>query len=252
MGSEMCIRDRSFGERNSAFIISEYFKKRGIPASFLDARKVIRTDKAFGRAKVNNKITEESINSYYNEHNDKTHVVTGFIASDVGGLTTTLGRGGSDYTAAILAGALNATVLEIWTDVDGVLTSNPKIVKNAYTIPQLSYDEAMELSHFGAKVIYPPTIQPALSKSIPIYIKNTFNPSFAGTLISGNVSKGGKRKITGVSSITEIALITLEGSGLMGIPGTAARLFTALGHDDINVVMITQASSEHSICLAIN
>lgn len=242
----------SFGERNSAFIIAEYFKKIGISASFLDARKIIKTDKAFGRAKVNFKITEEAINDYYGEHSVHTHIVTGFIASDIGGLTTTLGRGGSDYTAAILAGALNASVLEIWTDVDGVLTSNPKIVKNAYTIPQLSYDEAMELSHFGAKVIYPPTIQPALSKLIPIYIKNTFNPTFAGTLISGNVSKEGKRKITGVTSITEIALITLEGSGLMGIPGTAARLFSALGHDSVNVVMITQASSEHSICLAIN
>ncbi len=241
----------SFGERNSAYIISKYFEKIGIPSAYLDARNIIKTNKDFGQAKVKIELTEKLTSEYYNNRKGKLQVVTGFVASDVGGLTTTLGRGGSDYTAAIISGALNAEVLEIWTDVDGVLTSNPKIVKNAYTIPQLSYDEAMELSHFGAKVIYPPTIQPALSKSIPIYIKNTFNPTFVGTLINKEVSVSGKRKITGVTSISDIALITLEGSGLMGIPGTAARLFSALGRDKVNVIMITQASSEHSICLAV-
>ena len=136
--------------------------------------------------------------------------------------------------------------------MDGVLTSNPKIVKNAYTIPRLSYDEAMELSHFGAKVIYPPTIQPALNKNIPIYIKNTFNPTFEGTLISKEGDESNVKTITGVTSISDVALITLEGSGLVGIPGTAARLFSCLGRGQINIIMITQASSEHSICLAIN
>jgi len=241
----------SFGERNSAFIITNYFNKIGLQAQFLDARNIIKTNKEFGQAKVNLPRTNKLIAEYYEAHSGPIHVVTGFIASDVGGLTTTLGRGGSDYTAALLAGALNAEALEIWTDVDGVLTSNPKIVKNAYTIDHLSYDEAMELSHFGAKVIYPPTIQPALNQSIPIYIKNTFNPTFAGTLISNDEAEHGRRKITGVTSITDIALITLEGSGLMGIPGTAARLFSSLGRHNINVVMITQASSEHSICIAI-
>lgn len=240
----------SFGERNSANIIAAYFRTLDIPAAFLDAREVIKTNKDFGQAAVDHVKTEELIRALYNQ-TEKLQVVTGFIASDVGGLTTTLGRGGSDYTAALLAGAIEAEALEIWTDVDGVLTSNPKIVKNAYTIPRLSYDEAMELSHFGAKVIYPPTIQPALNKSIPIYIKNTFNPEFEGTLISERIEQSGKRKITGVTSITDIALLTLEGSGLMGTTGTAGRLFSALGREKINVIMITQASSEHSICLAV-
>lgn len=241
----------SFGERNSALIIAAYMQSRGVPAAYLDAREIIKTNKEFGRAKVNFKKTEPLITSYYTAHNDVIHIVTGFIATDVGGLTTTLGRGGSDYTAAILAGALDATVLEIWTDVDGVLTSNPRIVRNAYTIPELSYDEAMELSHFGAKVIYPPTIQPALSKRIPIYIRNTFNPTFIGTLISDKVSKEGRRRITGVSAISDIALLTLEGSGLMGSPGIASRFFATLAANKVNIVMITQASSEHSICIAI-
>ncbi|MFT4566001.1 MAG: aspartokinase/homoserine dehydrogenase 1 [Saprospiraceae bacterium] len=241
----------SFGERNSAPIIAAYLQSLGIPAQYLDARLIIKTNKEFGRAKVNFELTEPLIKEYFEEHAKKMHIVTGFVATDIGGLTTTLGRGGSDYTAAILAGALDAEVLEIWTDVDGVLTSNPKVVKNAYTIPELSYDEAMELSHFGAKVIYPPTIQPALSKSIPIYIKNTFNPEFIGTLISGEVNTSSKKKITGVTSISDIALLTLEGSGLMGNHGIAARMFSALATHKINIVMITQASSEHSICIAV-
>ena len=206
----------SFGERNSACIIAAYFRSIGISAAFLDARKIIRTNKDFSQAAVDQALTEDLIQQHYAAEADSMQIVTGFIASDVGGLTTTLGRGGSDYTAALIAGALHAEVLEIWTDVDGVLTSNPRIVKNAYTIPQLSYDEAMELSHFGAKVIYPPTIQPALNKLIPIYIKNTFNPSFGGTLIGAKAEDEGKRKITGVTSITDIALLTIEGTGLMG------------------------------------
>ena len=241
----------SFGERNSACIIAAYFRSIGISAAFLDARKIIRTNKDFSQAAVDQALTEDLIQQHYAAEADSMQIVTGFIASDVGGLTTTLGRGGSDYTAALIAGALHAEVLEIWTDVDGVLTSNPRIVKNAYTIPQLSYDEAMELSHFGAKVIYPPTIQPALNKLIPIYIKNTFNPSFGGTLIGAKAEDEGKRKITGVTSITDIALLTIEGTGLMGTTGTAGRLFSSLGRDRINVIMITQASSEHSICIAV-
>ncbi len=241
----------SFGERNSAFIISQYFLSIDIPAAYLDARDIIKTNKDFGNAKVNLDKTNKLIAAYYTDHADQPQVVTGFIATDKGGLTTTLGRGGSDYTAALIAGALDADVLEIWTDVDGVLTSNPRVVENAHTIPKLSYDEAMELSHFGAKVIYPPTIQPALSKEIPIYIKNTFNPTFEGTRISKEASSDERKKITGVTSISNISLLTLEGSGLMGIPGSAARLFNVLGMHKINIVMITQASSEHSICFAV-
>jgi len=241
----------SFGERNSNYIIASYFNSIGIVSQYTDARALIKTNKDFGAAKVDVKSSNKLIKAYYHDHKDTINIVTGFIASDQGGLTTTLGRGGSDYTAALLASALDAEVLEIWTDVDGVLTSNPHTVGNAYTIPSLSYDEAMELSHFGAKVIYPPTIQPALSKSIPIYIKNTFNQDFPGTLISKEKTADNGKQITGVTSISDIALLTLEGSGLMGIPGSAARLFNCLGRHDVNIIMITQASSEHSICFAV-
>ena len=241
----------SFGEQNSNYIIASYFNSIGIKSQYTDARQLVKTNKDFGAAKVDVNRTEQLIKAYYSEHQESVNIVTGFIGSDQEGLTTTLGRGGSDYTAAILASALNAEVLEIWTDVDGVLTSNPRTVGNAYTIPSLSYDEAMELSHFGAKVIYPPTIQPALSKSIPIYIKNTFNQDFPGTLISKEKTADNGKQITGVTSISDIALLTLEGSGLMGIPGTAARLFSCLGRHDVNIIMITQASSEHSICFAV-
>jgi len=242
----------SFGERNANYIIAEAMTENGINAAYLDARKIIKTNKDFGAAKVNFKLTDETIQQYYKDNSDKVQVVTGFIGSDVGGLTTTLGRGGSDYTAAILAGALHADVLEIWTDVDGVLTCDPRKVKKAFTIPRLSYVEAMEMSHFGAKVIYPPTIQPALRKGIPIYIRNTFNPSFEGTLIHKEHDPSFKSTIKGISSLGNLSLIRLQGSGMMGVPGVSARLFSALGREKINVILITQASSEHSISIAIS
>jgi bifunctional aspartokinase / homoserine dehydrogenase 1 len=241
----------SFGERNANYIITMALKGRGINAAYLDARKVIRTNKEFGSAKVNFRLTNEAVCDYFNAHKGEIQVVTGFIGSDSGGLTTTLGRGGSDYTAAIIAGALDAEVLEIWTDVDGVLTCDPRKVKKAFTIPQLSYAEAMEMSHFGAKVIYPPTIQPALQKGIPIYIKNTFNPAFPGTLITKEQDPDFRSTIKGISSLSKISLIRIQGSGLMGVPGVSARLFGALGKEKINVILITQASSEHSICIAV-
>jgi len=241
----------SFGERNSNFIIAAAMKESGVHAAYLDARKIIKTNKEFGSAKVNFKLTDKAVQEYYQQNQGSVQIVTGFIGSDVGGLTTTLGRGGSDYTAAILAGALQAEVLEIWTDVDGVLTCDPRKVKQAFTIPQLSYTEAMEMSHFGAKVIYPPTIQPALSKGIPIYIKNTFNPNFIGTLIHKEHDTTFKSTIKGISSLGNLSLIRLQGSGMMGVPGVSGRLFTALGREKINVVLITQASSEHSISIAV-
>ncbi len=241
---------QSFGERLSALIIAKFFSAQGIPTEFCDARNLIRTDMNFGVAKVDIGTTEKQIAGYFDAHN-KLQLVTGFIASCNEGHTTTLGRGGSDYTASIFASALNAEALEIWTDVNGVLTANPRVVKNAYSIPNLSYDEAMELSHFGAKVIYPPTIQPALDKAIPIYIKNTFEPQNAGSRIAGEPGQREGIGMTGLTSISDIALLTMEGSGLVGIPGTAARFFNCLGSAKVNVVMITQASSEHSICIAI-
>jgi bifunctional aspartokinase / homoserine dehydrogenase 1 len=241
----------SFGERNSNFIIAEAFKKQGINASFLDSRKIIKTNKDFGRAKVNFEFTDKLIEEHYANVKGEVQIVTGFIATDIGGLTTTLGRGGSDYTAAIIAGALNADVLEIWTDVDGVLTCDPRKVKKAFTLKSLSYAEAMEMSHFGAKVIYPPTIQPALKKNIPIYIKNTFNPSFAGTLIDKEVDDDFASPIKGISSLSNIALIRIQGPAMVGVPGVSGRLFGALGAAGVNIILISQASSEHSTCIAV-
>ncbi len=241
----------SFGERNSAFIIAAAFKQRGLKAKYLDARSIIVTDKKFGNAKVDFKTTDKKIQGYFKENKGIVPIITGFIAADKGGLTTTLGRGGSDYTAAIIAGALKADQLDIWTDVDGLLTSNPKLVKKAFTVPYLSYKEAMELSHFGAKVIYPPTIQPALQKHIPIKILNTFNPTFEGTRIGNESKQQSDKPITGLSSFSGVVLLTLQGPGLVGIPGIAARLFKALAEKEINIILISQGSSEYSICFAV-
>jgi len=239
----------SFGERNSCFIIAQILRQSGINASYLDARRVIKTDKTFGNGKVDFELTYQKIREYFSQ-NPEVQVVTGFVASAKGGLTTTLGRGGSDYTASLVAAGLDASVIEIWTDVSGVLTADPRRVKRAFTIPSMTYAEAMEMSHFGAKVIYPPTLQPALKKKIPLYIKNTFNPSFEGTLISDHFDPGG-HAVKGISSISDIALLTLSGGGLFGVPGIAGRLFSALAQGGINVILITQGSSEHSISFAI-
>lgn len=239
----------SFGERNSCFIIAHAMQQAGIPSNFLDARKIIKTDKTFGNAKVNFELTNEKISDYFVQH-PEIQVVTGFISSSKGGLTTTLGRGGSDYTAAILAAGLNADSIEIWTDVNGVLTADPRKVRKAFTIPSMTYAEAMEMSHFGAKVIYPPTLQPALKKNIPLFIKNTFNPSFRGTYISEKGDPDG-HAVKGISSINQIALLTLQGSGLFGTPGIAGRLFGTLSNSGVSVILITQGSSEHSITFAV-
>lgn len=248
----------SFGERMSNLIIAHTLDESGIPAAFLDARRVIKTDKSFGAAKVDFQETDKLITDYYRTHSDKIQVVTGFIGSAKGsgkgsdfGLTTTLGRGGSDYTAAIIASSLNASVIEIWTDVDGVLTADPRKVKKAFTIPTMTYAEAMEMSHFGAKVIYPPTLQPAFRKKIPLYIKNTFNPDFIGTLVSSEKNKS-EHAVQGISSISNMSLLTLSGSGLFGVPGVAGRLFAALAAKRINVILITQGSSESSISFAVD
>ncbi len=239
----------SFGERNSCFIIAHTLRQNGINARFLDARKIIKTNRKFGSAKVDFDLTYNNIREYYNE-NPEIQIVTGFVASTKGGLTTTLGRGGSDYTASILAAGLNAKHIEIWTDVDGVLTADPRIVKKAFPIKTMTYGEAMEMSHFGAKVIYPPTLQPALLKKIPLYIKNTFKPSLTGTFISDQTDSNGI-PVRGISSINHVALLTLQGSGLFGVTGIAGRLFNCLAQAEINVILITQGSSEHSISFAV-
>lgn len=237
----------SFGERLSTFILAEALAAKGIKTQFLDAREVIRTNDRFGQARVDFEVTNSLIKEYFLNH-DGIKVITGFIASTAKGETTTMGRSGSDYTAAIFAGALDADDLEIWTDVSGVLTSDPKLVYTAFTIPQLSYNEAMELSHFGAKVIFPATMQPAMKKSIPIYIKNTFDPENPGTMINGEVTNGAL--IKGISSMSNISIVTVQGASLLD--GSAgSRVFKALAEAKVNIVLISQASSEHSICLAI-
>ncbi|MEO7991011.1 MAG: bifunctional aspartate kinase/homoserine dehydrogenase I [Chryseolinea sp.] len=238
----------SFGERLSAYIISEAFKDRKLAASFLDARKVIRTDAHFGYAKVDFEVTNKLIVEHF-KHHEEVQIITGFIATAESGETTTLGRSGSDYTAAIFAGALRATDLEIWTDVDGMMTADPRKVKKAFTVPQMSYEEAMELSHFGAKVIFPATMQPAMVNKIPIWIKNTFNPSFEGTVIHSQSTNG--KMIKGISSMSGVSLLSLQGSGLLGVVGASMRLFATLARENVNVILISQASSEHSICFAV-
>lgn len=240
----------SYGERSSAFIIAHAMRQEGIPAEFLDARTIVRTSNEFGNAKVDFGATNALISAHYAAHPGTVQVVTGFIGATESGLTTTLGRGGSDYTAAIIAAGLDAEVIEIWTDVDGVLTADPRKVKKAFTVPKMTYAEAMEMSHFGAKVIYPPTLQPALQKHIPLYIKNTFNPGFEGTYITDRRDPSG-RAVTGISSINKVALLTLQGGGMFGVPGIAGRLFSCLASAGISVILITQGSSEHSITFAI-
>jgi bifunctional aspartokinase / homoserine dehydrogenase 1 len=238
----------SFGERFSAYIIAEAFRDRGLNAEFLDARTVIRTDNNFGYAKVDFDKTNKLIHDHFKNHQDL-QVITGFVATSETGETTTLGRSGSDYTAAIFAGALNASDLEIWTDVDGMMTADPRLVKKAFTVPEMSYEEAMELSHFGAKVIFPATMQPAMVNKIPIWIKNTFNPTFKGTVIHSEFSNG--KMIKGISSMNGISLLNLQGSGLLGVVGASMRLFATLAREKVNVILISQASSEHSICFAV-
>lgn len=245
------IKDRllSYGEQMSSKIIAAFLENHQFSSVYTDARTLISTDSRFGNANVNYQKTNENLQNWKLEN--KIYVVTGFIASDSQNDTTTLGRGGSDYTAAILASGLQASEIQIWTDVDGFLTADPRLVKNAFSQPELSYQEAMEMSYFGAKVIYPPTMIPAIESQIPIYIKNTFSPENAGTLIhqKSDVSRG---LIKGIVSIEKTCLINITGNGMIGMKGFSGRLFNALARYEVNVILITQASSEHSISFVVN
>ncbi|MCF8358029.1 MAG: bifunctional aspartate kinase/homoserine dehydrogenase I [Prolixibacteraceae bacterium] len=234
------------GELLSSAIIAPF-----LGAKWFDSRKLIRTDSNFVKAEVDFEITNRQISEAFEGFNGIA-VAPGFIASNAEGETTTLGRGGSDFSAAIYAAALNASTLEIWTDVDGFMTADPRIIRKAYTIDYLTYSEAMELSHFGAKVIYPPTILPVLQKQIPVWIKNTEKPEQPGTLIGHEKRFGKERIIKGISSISDISLITLQGAGMVGVTGISMRLFTALAREKINVILISQASSENSISIAVH
>lgn len=238
----------SFGELLSSYMIAHYLQEVMGNATFLDSRSLIKTNSRFTAAQVDFELTDFNIASAVGDKKG-IFVMGGFIASNEKNITTTLGRGGSDYTAAIMAAATRAKELEIWTDVDGVMTADPRKVKKAFSLQEMTYEEALEMSHFGAKVIHPPTVQPALDKRIPIRIRNTFNPDFPGTLIS--FSSKDKRPVKGISSIGNVALVSVEGSGLIGVTGMAGRLFTTLAQADINIILITQASSEHSICFAV-
>jgi aspartokinase/homoserine dehydrogenase 1 len=236
----------SFGERMSCAIITQYLISQNMEVELFDPKQLIITNDHFGSAQV--------LPETYGRVKDamgkskRVSIVPGFIGATEDGVTTTLGRDGSDYTASLIGAGAGAEMIEIWTDVDGVLSADPRSVKNAFVIPELSYQEAMELSYFGAKVIHPSTMLPAIEKDIPILIKNTLNPERPGSLITKH-SKKHKTLITGIASIENVALINIEGAGMIGIPGIAARILGTLAKALVNVVMISQASSEHSICL---
>ncbi|HTD94956.1 MAG TPA: aspartate kinase, partial [Chitinophagaceae bacterium] len=244
-------RIASYGEWLSSRIISAALKAGGVENTWKDSRELIITNSNFTAAEVDFPNTGEKVKEFFGASTGDLFILPGFIAADMNGITTTLGRGGSDYTAAIIAAGVSAKRLEVWTDVSGMMTADPRLTANARIIPHISYQEAMELSHFGAKVIYPPTIQPVMSQGIPVWIKNTFIPTDEGTLIESTATRNGNI-VRGISSINNIALLSLEGSGMVGIPGFSKRLFEALSNEKINVILITQSSSEHSICVAVD
>ena len=237
----------SYGERLSSVIISRIIKD----AQHYDSRNFIKTEKQFGKHILENDTSQKYIHATFDNNNFKVAVVPGFISSDEYGYITNLGRGGSDYTAAILAATLNASVLEIWTDVDGFMTADPRVINNTYVIDHLSFVEAMELCNFGAKVIYPPTIYPVCHKNIPIWIKNTFNPTAPGTCISEQRPSPEGKAIKGISSINDTCLITVSGLGMVGIIGINARIFNALAKNGVSVFLVSQASSENNTSFAV-
>jgi len=240
----------SFGEILCANLLAAILTANNISAEFCDARELIKTNSNYGKAEILKKETEENIKNFIKKENKPVQIATGFIGSTADGHTTTIGRDGSDLSAAVFAAALGADKLEIWTFVDGMLTANPAYVKNAFRIEEITYAEAMEISHFGAKVIFPPSVKPALEKGIPIIIKNTFNPSCAGTKISEKAAPG-KYPIRGISSIGSVSIVRLQGTGMIGTAGFSARVFNALANKSISVILISQSSSEYSICVAV-
>jgi aspartokinase/homoserine dehydrogenase 1 len=243
----------SYGEILSSKIIAATFEAEGVDQEWLDSRAMIKTNSTYSSAVVERVLTNQTIQQYFAKSSNQhaLYIAPGFIASNAAAHTTTLGRGGSDYTAAIYAAALNVSILEIWTDVSGMMTADPRIVPHAKAIPKISYHEAMELSHFGAKIIYPPTILPVMQAHIPIWIKNTFEPEHPGTLIE-HASPKDNHFIRGISSIKDICLLSLEGAGMVAIPGFTKRLFDALAKKQISIILITQSSSEHSISVGVS
>lgn len=237
----------SYGELFSSTILAEKFLSLGISCQWLDSRNLVKVKDGSVDEQDTYSRMDRAVNS--NPHVEL-FILPGFIATDEDGRVTTLGRGGSDYTASLAAVGIKARRVEIWTDVPGIMTSDPRVVPTARTIPNISYRAAQELSHFGAKVIYPPTIQPVVEEGIPIYVKDTFHPEETGTLVEKNPPRV-RDGVIGIANSDHIALISLEGSGMVGVPGFSSRLFEALSRSGINIILITQASSVHSMCIAI-
>lgn len=260
----------SYGERLSSRIVAAALADAGVAARPVDARRLVVTDDTFGRAVVEKEATYENLRRELSDASSSVPVVTGFLGATAEGHTTTLGRGGSDYTAALVGAALGAAAIELWTDVDGVLSADPRQVPGAFLQPELSYAELMEMSHFGAKVVHPPSIHPARAAGIPLWIRNTFHPEAAGTVVRERVAEEpaespaddstedpaeaaarDRAPIRGITSIPRVALLRLEGDGMVGVPGIAQRLFGALAGRRVSVILISQSSSEHSICFAV-
>ncbi len=242
----------SLGERMNARIFAAFLQEQGTPARAVDATDLIVTDRRFQEAAPLMEATQQRVQAHLMPliEAGETPVVTGFIGATEDGITTTLGRGGSDYSAAILGAALDAAEVWTWTDVDGVLTTDPRIVPGARIIPELSYSEIGELAYFGAKVLHPKTIRPVVERGIPLWVKNTFNPTCPGTrIVQQPTSTPGTVKA--VTAIPGLSMVTVEGRGMMGVPGIAARTFAAVASQGANVLMISQASSEQSICFLI-
>ena len=240
---------RRFCELFSARILSALLRSKRIDAELLDARKVVVTDSDYGSAYVHYQRSYDRIRSYI-MNRSRLQIITGFLGANEYGKTTTLGRSGSDYSASIFGAALNVDEIEIWTDVDGILTANPKFVNEPRSISELTYEEAMELAHAGAKVIFPPTMIPALYKHIPIIVKNTFHPELPGTRIAQDRILEGEVTV-GISSVSNVSLIRMQGAGMVGVKGINARLFTCLADKGISVMLVSQAFSEHSTCFAV-
>lgn len=237
----------SYGERLSSTIIAEIIDG----ARLFDSRKFIKTLRQFDKHVLDNDITLKLIDEHFGSRDWRVAIVPGFISTDANGYVTNLGRGGSDYTAAILAAALDAHTLEIWTDVDGFMTADPRVISDAYVVDRMSFVEAMELCNFGAKVIYPPTIYPVFHKNIPIYIKNTFNPDAPGTCISEDRHQEIESVIKGVSSINNTSLITVSGKCLAGQGGVNAKILNTMTRQGVDVLLLSQSSSENSTAFAI-
>lgn len=240
----------SFGELLSAPLVARVLTAEGIPASYIDARDIIKTDANFGSARCIEKETLRLVASKFAGVEGTTVVVPGFVASTLDGVTTTLGRGGSDFTAIVLGSCLDAEEIRLWSDRDGILTADPQLVADAFPIEEISYEEALEMTHFGAEVIAPPALLPATKAKIPVRIMNVFKPSAAGTLILAEAEKS-PYPVRGLASIPSVSLLSIRGLGMPGVTGIAGRMFGALAKKKINVILITQASSELSICCAI-